>query len=92
MMIDVDLRPMSSAPLDGTPVRLFLATGCAIGSFWSEERSQKTFGAGEYRPGWYLFDDDSVELDDPMGWVPLTELAAPDVNSTVIPLGLMALA
>ena len=86
------LRPMSSAPLDGTPVRLFLATGCAIGSFWSEERSQKTFGAGAYRPGWYLLDDDSVELDDPMGWVPLTELAAPDVNSMVIPLGLMALA
>ena len=39
-----------------------------------------------------LFDDDSVELDDPTGWVPVTELAAPDVNSTVIPLGLMALA
>ena len=92
MMIDADLRPMSSAPLDGTPVRLFLATGCAIGSFWSEERSQKAFGAGDYRPGWYLLDDDSVELDDPMAWVPITELAAPDVNSTVIPVGLMALA
>jgi hypothetical protein len=37
-----------------------------------------------------LFDDDSVELDDPTGWVPVTELAAPDVNSTVILL--MALA
>jgi hypothetical protein len=53
MMIDADLRPMSSAPPDGTPVRLFLSTGCAIGSFWSEERSQKAFGAGDYRPGWY---------------------------------------
>ena len=90
MMINADLRPMSSAPLDGTPVRLFLATGCAIGSFWSEERSQKAFGAGDYRPGWYLLDDDSVELDDPTGWLPVTEWAAPDVNSTV--MALMALA
>jgi hypothetical protein len=70
MMIDADLRPMSSAPHDGTPVRLVLATGCAIGSFWSEERSQKTFGPGNYRPGWYLLDDDSVELDAPLGWAP----------------------
>jgi hypothetical protein len=90
MMIDADLRPMSSAPLDGTPVRLVLATGCAISSFWSEERSQKAFGPGDYRPGWYLLDDDSVELDDPMAWVPITELAAPDLHATVVPL--MALA
>jgi hypothetical protein len=67
MMIDADLHPMSSAPLDGRPVRLLLSTGCEIGSFWSEERSQKAFGAGDYRPGWYLLDDDSVELDDPTG-------------------------
>jgi hypothetical protein len=70
-MIAADPRPMSSAPLDGTPVRLFVCTTSAIGSFWSEERSQKAFGAGDYRPGWYLLDDDSVELDDPTGWEPL---------------------
>jgi hypothetical protein len=75
MMIDADLRPMSSAPLDGTPVRLFVSTGCAIASFWSQERSQKTFGVGDYRPGWYLLDDDSVELDDPAGWKPLMVIA-----------------
>src|SRR6516164_1802966 len=90
MTIDADLHPMSSAPLDGTPVQLFVSAGWAIAFFWSEERSQKAFGAGDYRPGWYLLDDDSVELDDPMAWVPITELAAPDVNSRVIPLGLMA--
>ena len=71
-MIAAHPRPMSSAPLDGTPVRLFVSTGSAIASFWSEERSQKAFGAGDYRPGWYLLDDDSVELDDPAGWEPLS--------------------
>jgi hypothetical protein len=71
-MIAADPRPMSSAPLDGTPVRLFVSTGFAIASFWSEERSQKAFGAGEYRPGWYLLDDDSVELDGPTAWEPLS--------------------
>jgi hypothetical protein len=76
MMIDADLRPMSSAPLDGTPVQLFVSTGWAIASFWSEDRSQKAFGAGDYRPGWYLLDDDSVELDDATGWKPLMELTA----------------
>ena len=80
MMIDANLRPMSSAPFDGTPVRLFVSTGCAIASFWSEERSQKTFGVGDYRPAWYLLDDDSVELDDPTGWKPLMELTAPVLN------------
>ena len=72
IMIAADPRPMSSAPLDGTPVRLFISTGSAIASFWSEERSQKAFGAGDYRPGWYLLEDDSFELDDPAGWEPLT--------------------
>jgi hypothetical protein len=70
-MIAADLRPMSSAPLDGTPVRLFVFPGSAIASFWSEERSQKAFGPGDYCPGWYLLDDDSVELNDPTGWEPL---------------------
>ncbi len=36
-MIAADLRPMSSAPLDGTPVRLFASIGSAIASFWTEE-------------------------------------------------------
>ncbi len=66
-----DLRPMSSAPLDGTPVRLFATTESAIGSFWSAERSWKAFGAGDYREGWFLMDDDTVEFDDPMWWEPL---------------------
>jgi hypothetical protein len=48
-MIASDLRPMSSTPLDGTPVRLFASIGSAIASFWTEERSQKEFGAGDYR-------------------------------------------
>jgi len=72
-MIAADPRPMSLAPLDGTPVRLFASTGSAIASFWSKERSQKAFGAGDYRPGWYLLHDDSVELDGPTGWEPLIQ-------------------
>jgi hypothetical protein len=71
-MIAADLRPMSSAPLDGTPVQLFVFVGSVIASFWSEERCREPFGAGDYRAGWYLFDDDAVEFDDPMGWEPLT--------------------
>jgi hypothetical protein len=75
---------MSSAPLDGTPVRLFVSAGSAVASFWSEERSQKTFGAGDYRAGWFLFDDDVVELDNPMGWEPLIEGHACFKNETMI--------
>ena len=71
-MITATPRPMSAAPLDGTSVRLFVSTGSAIASFWSEERCLKTFGAGDYRAGWYLRDDDAIELDDPMGWEPLS--------------------
>jgi hypothetical protein len=26
----------------------------------------------DYRAGWFLLDDDTIELDDPMGWEPLT--------------------
>jgi hypothetical protein len=70
-MIITDLRPMSSAPLDGTPVRLFVCAGFAIASFWSVERSQEAFGDGDYRQGWFLLDDDAVEVDDPIGWEPL---------------------
>jgi hypothetical protein len=70
-MIAADPRPMSSAPLNGTPVRLFVFAGSVIASFWSEERCRETFGAGDYREGWYLVDDDVVELDDPLGWEPL---------------------
>jgi hypothetical protein len=69
-MIAADQRPMSSAPLDGTPVRLFASSGSAI-AFWTEERSQNEFGVGDYRVGWYLLDDDAIEFDDPMGWQPL---------------------
>jgi hypothetical protein len=69
-MITADPRPMSSAPLDGTPVRLFAFLGSAIASFWTAERSRKAFGAGDYRAGWFLLDDDAVELNNPMGWEP----------------------
>jgi hypothetical protein len=71
-MITADPRPMSSAPLDGTPVRLFATLGSAIASFWTAERSRKAFGAGDYRAGWFLLDDEAVELNNPMGWEPLT--------------------
>ena len=69
-MIAPNPRPMSSAPLDGTPIRLFLSAGSAIASFWSEERSQQAFGPGNYRAGWYLHDDDAFEVDEPIGWQP----------------------
>jgi hypothetical protein len=82
-MIAADLRPMSSAPLDGTPVRLFVFAGSVIASFWSEERCWETFGAGDYREGWYLVDDDVVELDDPLGWEPLTDACARFENEPV---------
>jgi hypothetical protein len=72
LMITADPRPMSSAPLDGTPVRLFASLGSAIASFWTAERSRKAFGAGDYRAGWFLLDDEAVELNNPMGWEPLT--------------------
>ena len=71
-MIAADLRPMSSAHLDGTPVRLFVSAGSAVASFWSEERS------------WFLLDDDVVELDNPMGWEPLIEGHACFENETMI--------
>jgi hypothetical protein len=43
-MITANPRPMSSAPLDGTPIRLFVSAGPAIASFWSVERCRKAFG------------------------------------------------
>jgi hypothetical protein len=70
-MITAASQPMSAAPLDGTSIRLFISTGSVIASFWSEERCQTTFGAGCYRAGWYLLDDDTIELDGPLGWEPL---------------------
>jgi len=78
-----DPRPMSSAPIDGTPVRLFVFTGSVIACFWSEERCREVFGAGDYRAGWYLLDDDIIELDDAMGWEPLTHACARLENETV---------
>jgi hypothetical protein len=68
-----DPRPISSAPLDGTPVRLFVSGGSVIASFWTAERSRKAFGPGDYRAGWYLLDDDAIELDDAIGWESLTD-------------------
>lgn len=86
-MIIADPRPMSSAPLNGTPVRLFATVGSAIASFWSAERSQKAFGAGDYRAGWYLLDDNAVELDDPMGWEPLIhEIECPWIEDETLSL------
>jgi hypothetical protein len=82
-VIAADPRPMSSAPLDGTPVRLSVFEGSVIGSFWSEERCRQTFGAGDYRAGWFLFDDDVVELDDPLGWGPLVQDHGCFENETV---------
>lgn len=63
---------MSSAPLDGTSVRLFAPAGSAIASYWSAERSHQEFGAGEYRAGWFLVDDDTIEVNDSTGWEPIT--------------------
>jgi hypothetical protein len=62
---------LSIAEAKPTPVRLFASIGSAVASFRTEERSQKEFGAGDYRVGWYLLDDDAIEFDDPMGWQPL---------------------
>jgi len=78
-----------SAPdVFGSPRRnaspIVCSVGSAIASFWSEERSQKVFGAGHYRAGWFLLDDDAVELDDPMGWEPLTRDRAWFENETLL--------
>jgi hypothetical protein len=64
--------------------QLAISASAAIASFWSEERSQKVFGAGHYRAGWFLLDDDAVELDDPMGWEPLTHDRAWFENETLL--------
>jgi hypothetical protein len=82
-MIAADPRPMFSAPVDGTPVRLFVFTGCVIASFWTEERCREVFGAGDYRAGWYLLDDDLIELDEAIGWEPLTHASARAESQTV---------
>jgi hypothetical protein len=84
-MITADAQPMSAAPLDGTPIRLFVSAGSVIASFWSEERCQKAFGAGCYRSGWYLLDDDTIELDGPLGWEPLAHSHSCFENDTVSP-------
>ena len=82
-MIAANPRPMSSAPVAGRPVRLIVFGGSVIASFWSEERCRETFGAGDYRAGWYLLDDDAIELDEPMGWEPLTHPCAQFENEAV---------
>jgi hypothetical protein len=48
------------------------------------ERGTLVFGAGHYRAGWFLLDDDAVELDDPMGWEPLTHDRACFENETLL--------
>jgi hypothetical protein len=82
-MVTAHPHPMSSAPFDGTPVKLFVSAGFAIASFWSAERSRKAFGAGDYRAGWYLLDDDAIEVDDPVGWEPLIQGRASSEHDTV---------
>ena len=72
-MIAADPHAMSSAPLDGTPVRLFASLGSVIASFWSAERCREAFGEGDYRAGWFLLDDEAIELDNPQGWEPVTQ-------------------
>jgi len=79
-MIAADPRPMSSAPVDGT-----VFTGSVIASFWTQERCREVFGAGDYRAGWYLLDDDVIELDEATGWEPLTHACARSENERVSP-------
>ena len=43
--------------------RLFVSAGFAIASFWGVERCQDAFGDGDYRGGWFLLDDDAVEVE-----------------------------
>ena len=75
--------PMCVAPLDGTPVRLFVFAGCVIASFWTEQRCREAFGTGDYRAGWYLLDDDVIEVDAPIGWEPRTHGCAHSEDATV---------
>jgi hypothetical protein len=65
-MIAADPRPMSAAPLDGTPVRLFVFAGSVIAySFWSEERCREPFGAEDtiVRAGTYSTTTQSTQRD-----------------------------
>jgi hypothetical protein len=64
------MRPLDTAPKDGTPVRLVLTDLTVVASWWTVGRSWTAFGPGAYRPGWFLVDDDSVEVDRPQGWEP----------------------
>jgi hypothetical protein len=82
-MIATDPRPMSSAPVDGTPVRLFVVAGSVVASFWTEECCREVFGAGDYRAGWYLLDDDVIELDEAVAWEPLTHGCARSENEAL---------
>jgi hypothetical protein len=40
---------------------------------------------GDYRAGWYLLDDDVIELDKATGWEPLTHACARSENERVSP-------
>jgi hypothetical protein len=55
----IDLRPMSLAPLDGTPVRLLVCAGFAIAFFLECGTLPRSFRRWDYRAGWFLLDDDS---------------------------------
>ena len=41
--------------------------------FGARNAPRKRSGLGTDRAGWYLLDDDAVELDEPMGWEPLAK-------------------
>jgi hypothetical protein len=73
---------MSSAPLDGTPVRLFVFAGSFIASFLQRRTLPGNVWGWGLSGGWYLLDDDAIELDDPLGWQPLTDACARFENET----------
>jgi hypothetical protein len=64
------IRPMSEAPQVGV-VRLVLASGERVEAYWwTVQMSERFFGPGEYRAGWFACADTSVEIEGPVGWEP----------------------
>ena len=51
--------------------------------FGPKNAAGKCLGAGDYRAGWYLLDDDLIELDEAIGWELLTHASARSENQTV---------
>jgi|SRR5205809_1055375 len=74
--ITVHPRPMSSAPLDGTPVRLFAPVRSAIASFWSAERSRTS--------NCVRFENETVSLTGASGEWPTEPLSARSITATVL--------